>query len=345
MNIPERMKHFNVPSVSYTRFYGLNVFVNEQFGVLEKGADRAADDNAIFHACSISKMITALCVLKLAQDGHLDLYKDVNEYLTEWKIADNEFVAEKKVTLANLLAHQAGFCDYDGSFSPYKKGDAVPKTIDILRGVTPYNPEEVRAKYVPETDCEYSDAGYCVISQVLQDVFGEDVPKIAKRLIFEPLGLQRTFFWEIGKEPPEGINLEDCAAGHDNDGEVVDEIRAQYPNIEGAGLWATPHEMAKIAVDLLKSYHGNGGIVLNQEMAKLMLTPYGCVNDIGLGVFLDKDKNGEPYFFSQGWGIGMQCKLRVYYDKQQGVVVMTNSEPGMEQDVALVGEIIESVFE
>ncbi len=39
----------------------------------------------------------------------------------------------------------------------------------------------------------------------------------------------------------------------------------------------------------------------------------------------------------------MQCKLRVYYREQRGVTVMTNSEPGMEQDKALVGEIINEV--
>jgi hypothetical protein len=39
----------------------------------------------------------------------------------------------------------------------------------------------------------------------------------------------------------------------------------------------------------------------------------------------------------------MQCKLRAYYKAQSGVVVMTNSEPGMEQDEALIGEIIEDV--
>ena len=57
------------------------------------------------------------------------------------------------------------------------------------------------------------------------------------------------------------------------------------------------------------------------------------------------DDHGQPYFFSQGWGVGMQCKIRVYYEEMRGVTVMTNSEPGMEQDKALVGEIIKEVCE
>ena len=343
MNIPERMKHFNIPGVSITYFYSAEIAWSKHFGALEAGMDKAVNENSIFHACSISKMMTALCVLKLAQDGALDLHKDVNEYLTSWKVPDSKFTDEKRVTLANLLAHQAGFYDCEGSFGPYKHGDDIPKAIDILKGITRYNPKEVKANYVPETDCEYSDAGYCVVSQVLEDVFGKKIPQIAKELVFDPLGLKSTFFWEIGKDVPDGIVLADCAVGHGNSGEIVDEVRAQYPNIEGAALWTTTNELARIVIDITKSYNDAGGLILSRETAELMLTPYGRSDDTGLGVFLDKDKNGEPFFFSQGWGIGMQCKLRAYYKKQSGVVVMTNSEPGVEQDAALVGEIIEHV--
>ena len=345
MNIPERMNHFNIPGVSITYFENDVISLSKHFGTLEAGTGRAVDENSIFHACSISKMITALCVLKLAQDGDLDLHKDVNDYLTSWKIPGSNLTAEKKVTLANLLAHQGGFYDCEGSFSPYRHGDDIPSTLDTLKGTTRYNPEEVHVKYTPEADCEYSDGGYCVISQVMKDAIGETVPRAAKRLVFDPLGLKRTFFWEIGKESPGKVNLSDCAAGHDSSGEIVDQIRAQYPNIEGAALWTTTDELARIVIDIIKSYNGAGGLILSQETARLMLTPYGCSNDTGLGVLLDKDEKGKPYFFSQGWGIGMQCKLRAYHENQNGVIVMTNSEPGIEQDAALVGEVINHICE
>ena len=344
MNITERMNHFNVPGVSVTYFENGRLEWNKHFGTLEKGASKFVDENSIFHACSISKMVTAMCVLKLTQDGVLDLYKDVNEYLTLWKLPDNEFTVSKKITLANLLSHQAGFYDCDGSFSPYKQGDIIPKPIDILNGTNSYHSEVVEAKYVPETDCEYSDAGYCVISQVLEDVLGETIGQIAKKIVFDPLGLGKTFFWEIGKVPCDSISMSDCAVGHDSRGEIVDGVRASYPNVEGAGLWTTTNELAQIVMDIVNAYHGLSGTILNQEMAKLMLSPYGCTDDVGLGVFLGQDESGKPFFISQGWGVGMQCKLRVYYENRNGVVVMTNSEPGMEQDIALVGEIINSSF-
>jgi len=347
MNITERMKHFNIPGVSVTYFANGTIGWSKYFGTLEKDTSKTVTDNSIFHACSISKMITAICVLRLAQYGELDLHKDVNEYLTSWKIPENNFTKTKKVTLANLLAHQAGLIDAEGSFGPHNNGDCVPTPADMLKGITTYNPEEVNIKYEPETNFEYSDAGYCIINQVLIDELGETIQQLAEWIIFKPLGLSRTFFWEPGKNDYDGILVGDCAIGHNKDGNIVKEIRAAYTNIAGAGLWTTSRELASIIIDLLKSYHSNNGKILSQEMAQLMLTPFGCDENVGLGVFLflDNENKAKSCFMSQGWGVGMQCKLRVYIEGQRGVIVMTNSDPGVEQNDSLIGEIIKYVCE
>jgi len=345
MNVLERMEHFSVQGVSTIYFSEGKIMGIKHFGVLEKNTNRLVDDKSIFHACSISKMVTAICVLRLAQDGVLDLHSDVNNYLASWKIKGNQFTSAKKVTLANILAHQAGFYDCKGSFNPYKKGDITSNNLDILKGTTHHHAEEASVKYAPETDFSYSDLGYCIISQVLEDVLGETIQQVAKRIVFEPLGLKSTFFWQLGDVllNKVDISLENCAVGHDRNGEIVDEIRAYYPNVEGAGLWTTTNELAQIVIDIVNGYHGNDGAILNQRMARFMLSPYGCSDDVGMGIFLGKNKDGEAFFISQGWGAGMQCKLQVDYKNQSGIIVMTNSEPGMEQNKSLVGEIIRFV--
>jgi len=342
MNIQNRMDFYHVPGLSVTYFDDGAICWHKCFGVLESRTGNIVSENSVFHACSISKMITALCVLRLVQDKQLSLYSDVNEYLTAWKIPDNELLKGNKVTLANLLSHQAGFYDIEGSFEPHRNGDPIPKPIDILQGTTIYHRDELQVKYAPETDFAYSDAGYCIIAQIVHDVLGESISRLAKLYIFEPLGLKRTFFWEIGEELQllTNINIADCASGHDSDGKIVEDKRACYPNIEGAALWTTPAELSAIAMDLLASYKNVGGTILNTEMAKLMMMPYGNSDFACFGMFYNSN---EDYYFSQGWGVGMQCKMRLYPSAQKGVVVMTNSEPGMEQDKALVGEVINYV--
>ena len=328
MNIRNRMAHFHVPGVSVTYFDDGEIRWSKCYGVLEAGSSHEVTPNSIFHACSMSKMVTALCILRLAQENKLSLYADVNDHLTTWRVPDGGLLAERKVTLANLLAHQAGICDIEGSFGPHEKGDVIPKHADLLRGMS-------TMAYAPETNFDYSDAGYCVIAQVVEDMLGETIPQLAERYIFEPLGLKRTFFWALGGE---ARDIFECAVGHDHNGEVVEGKRVCYPNIEGAALWTTPTEFSAIALDLLASCNGTDGTVLNAEMARLMMTPYGSSDFACLGMFYDRARD---CYFSQGWGVGMQCKMRMYPRMQRGIVVMTNSEPGMEQDRALIGEIME----
>ncbi|MDR0949591.1 MAG: beta-lactamase family protein [Lachnospiraceae bacterium] len=340
MDIRKRMADYHIPGVSVTYFKDGKIKWNNGYGELKKDTSNSVNEHSIFHACSISKMVTALCTLKLVETGILDLWVEANKYLTTWKIPDNEFTEKKSITLAHLLSHQAGFYDIDGSFEPYQDGDPIPTNMDILKGVTKYNREEVQAKYVPESNHSYSDAGFCVIEQVLKDTTGKNIVQLAEEYVFAPLQLKRTFFWEIGKGLSTKYDIVDCAVGHDCNGEIVNGQRAHYPNVGGAALWSTSKELSVLALDIVKSYHDGTGIILSQDMAQRMLTPCLGKNYVGLGVFLGEDQ-GQPYFMSQGWGVGMQCKLKVYYKEQRGITVMTNSDPGMEQDRSLIGEIIQ----
>ena len=337
------MNHFHVPGLSVTRAEEGALAWTRDFGTLEAGADRPVTGGSIFHACSISKMITALTVLRLAQDGVLDLHANINSLLTSWQMPENEFTAKRPVTLANLLAHQAGLRDAEGTFGPVADGEPGPSTLDLLTGATAYNPVPPSPQYVPETDWEYSDAGYCVVAQVVQDVTGVSVIDVARRLVLAPLGLSNTFFWAAGDAVPDGIDMAVVAVGHGNHGEIIDQPRAAYPNPEGAGLWSSTPDLARVALDVIASYRDGSGVVLSKEMARFMFTGFGCAPDQGMAVFLDSDADGRPFFFSQGWGVGAQCKLRGYYTNGSVVVVMTNSEPGMEQDESVVGEVIAAV--
>jgi hypothetical protein len=67
-----------------------------------------------------------------------------------------------------------------------------------------------------------------------------------------------------------------------------------------------------------------------------MFTPFKGCEFAGLGVFLD-----GSIFVSQGWGVGMQCKLRCDLASGSGQVVMMNSDPGMDQTKSLISKILE----
>lgn len=338
MNILETMKEENTPGLSIAYFESGELKWTKCFGVLENGTIKKVSSNSIFHACSMTKMLTAICVLKLHQDNLINIFTDINQYLNSWKFPYNKLIMNKEVTIADLLAHQGGVIDPYGSFKPVIDGN-IPKNIEILRGQTIYNNQEVHANYVPQTKFEYSDAGYAVLEMLVEDVSGKSYSEFIEETIFTPLELKNTFLWINDNKQ---INL--CAVGHDSVGKIVQGKRAIYPNIGGASLWTTPTNFSIIILDLLKSLSNNSGIMLKQETVKLMFIPYGCVDFAGLGVFLGV-YNEKPYFFSQGWGVGMQCKAFTFINEQTGAVVMMNSEPGKEQSQSIVGMVLRDILD
>lgn len=116
-NISERMEYYNVSGLSVAFIEDGEVHLTKEFGVMKAGTNRNVDSHSIFNACSISKFLTAILVLKLTDQGILHLDEDINNRLISWKVSKNEYTQNKKVTLRTLLSHQSGTIDPEGSFS------------------------------------------------------------------------------------------------------------------------------------------------------------------------------------------------------------------------------------
>jgi CubicO group peptidase (beta-lactamase class C family) len=78
------------------------------FGVSDPEKGKQVDEQTLFQAASISKPVAAAGVLKLVQEGKLDLDRDVNDYLSSWRVPESKFTKEQKVTLRGLMTHSAG---------------------------------------------------------------------------------------------------------------------------------------------------------------------------------------------------------------------------------------------
>lgn len=326
MDTQNEMQRKHIPGLSVCSFSqeGLKL---QNFGVLQAGTNREVQDDTLFHACSISKFIAALCVLKLVSEQVLDLNEDINRYLTGWKLKAVHSVGSRQVTLKMLLSHRGGIVDPPDSFGTYRADEKPVSNRHLLEGKTRFQSGPVTVSLLPESGFSYSDAGFCVIEQAVRDVTGKTIPQHAQKYVFEPLNLRSAFFWQKGEE--KSCSLERCAAGHNSDGTVIAGTWPCYPNPEGAGLWITASELAAIASDFTRCYNGKGA-VLPQAQAKAMV-------EMGLGIF---PVENSTRFTSQGWGEGMQCQLMADYKHGRGIVVMMNQEPGVEQSRSIIGSII-----
>jgi CubicO group peptidase (beta-lactamase class C family) len=270
----------------------------------------AAGEDTLFQAASVSKPVTALAVLHLVEEGKLDLDENINEKLVGWKVPENEFTAEKKVTLRLILSHSAGLTVH--GFPGYAKGSRVPDLVQVLDGEEPANTVPVRVDLVPGSKWRYSGGGFCVIQQLLVDVTGKSFPEFMQAAVLDPLGMQDSTY----RQPlPEGLG-DRAATGLLITGLPLEGKWHTYPEMAAAGLWTTPKDLALFVVELLKP-----GRVLSKKMKEQMLNE--VTGGFGLGIAV-----AEQRFQHGGNNAGFSCFLVGFPQTGQGAVVMTNWNNG-----------------
>lgn len=329
-----------IPGISIMKMSGGNAAEYHGYGVLEKGRGHPVTQESMFAACSISKMITAIGILKLVQEQRVHLDKNVNRFLTQWQLKENRILHSENVNIRNILAHQAGFLDDEYGFTPYEERTVYPDIVAILEGKTKYNTKEVKVEFVPESRFDYSDSGYCIIQKIIEERTGIEFSKAMQYLVFEPLGLKNTFF-ATKHDLTKIKNNNLFATGYDEHGNVIQGKKVVFPHLAASGLWSTPKELMMIVVDLMSSWNNDTGKLLRRNMVKDMMKPINdTVPEVGMGVFLPRDSK-KFCFVSKGWDIGYQCMLKAYPQEKSAIVVMTNCDPGVDQNESLIGKIIQ----
>jgi CubicO group peptidase (beta-lactamase class C family) len=342
----DQMQSYRIPGVSIAVINEGKLEWTGGYGVLEVGNNKPVTTDTLFQACSISKPITAVAAMYLVQQGKLDLDEDINQKLLSWKIPENEFAKDKKVTLRRLLSHTAGTTV--SGFRGYSSAEQVPTLRQILDGAEPANSVPIRVDTIPGTQWRYSGGGSTVVQQLLIDLTGKSFPEIMNDLVLEKLEMKQSTY-----QQPLPINLrERAAAGHDENGEKIDGDWFTYPEMAAAGLWTTPADVARLTMELQKSRFGKSNRVLSIEMTNEMLsgqlpgfTPELVspsfrrdIRNQGLGFQLEGE-GSSARFSHLGSNVGYRCYTVAYSNIGQGAVVMTNSDNGF----ALIQEIIRSI--
>ena len=326
-NILSRMEHFKVPGVSIAVINDYKIEWAKGYGIKEVETGTPVDAETLFQAASISKPVAASAALHYVEKGLLDLDEDVNVKLVSWKVPENDFTAEKKVTLRGLLSHSAGLTVH--GFPGYAEGREIPTLIQILNGEKPANTQPIRVDIHPGR-YRYSGGGYTIMQLLLIDVFKKPFPEQLKELVLDPVGMNRSTY-----EQPLPERLQDNAAvGHRRNGKPIKGKWHTYPEMAAAGLWTTPTDLSKFAIELMQSRAGRSKELLSQAMTNEMLTGVAG-GSYGLGLSLLG--SGEEFSFAHGGSNeGFRCYLVAYPEKGQGAVIMTNSDAG--------GQVIEEIL-
>ena len=247
---------------------------------------------SMFQAGSISKPVAALAALHLVEQGKLSLDSDVNQTLKSWKVPASVVAPAAVVTLRELLTHTAGLTVH--GFPGYAANEPVPTLVQILNGEKPANTDPILVEATPGSRWKYSGGGYTVLQQLMVDVSQQPFPDLMRELVLTPLGMTRSTY-----DQPLPASLHSSAATpYRSDGTPVEGGSHTYPEMAAAGLWSTPTDLARFAIEIQRSLQGNANHVISTQMTTQMLTR--GKGDWGLGIAI----GGHPEnpVFCPRWG-------------------------------------------
>ena len=328
--IQERMQHYKIPGVSIAVINNFKIEWSKSYGLRDVETKEPVTLETLFQAGSISKPVAAMVALEKVEKGKLALDENINNKLTSWKLPDTVFTSKKKVTLANLLSHTGGLTVH--GFPGYAVGETVPTLPQILDGAPPANTGAVRVDMEPGVKFRYAGGGTTIMQLAIMDIEKKPFPQIAKETVLEPLQMTNSTY----NQPLPADWLQRAAAGYRRDGSEVEGKRHTYPEMAAAGLWTTPIDLAKFAIEMQLSLQGQSNKVLSKAMTEKMLTPF--IEDfVALGFFIDK-KGKAIYFQHGGADEGFRAQLMAHKEKGYGAVVMVNSDNGQ-----IMNEILRSI--
>lgn len=250
---------------------------------------------------SVSKLITAVAVLKLVEDGQLALGDPVTRWFPELPAG---------VTVAHLLTHTSGLAEF-WKLDAYKQAPpARPADVVPLIAAAP-------ADFAPGTRFDYANSNFLVLGLIVERQSGRALADVLRDVVFQPAGMVDS-----------GLDCEAIATrGYElRDKELVPPTPFVVPAGDGsASVCASAPDLARFAQALA------AGRLLRPETVAAMLTPHkladGRTIPFGLGADLEPF-DGRPAFGHLGGGAGFDARLTHFRDEGLTVVVLSNTPGG-----------------
>ncbi len=290
-------------------------------GITNRNDPQAVTKDTVFYIGSATKPFTAAVVLKMAERGELDLEAPVRKYLPEFSVLDSE--ASEKAKVIDLFQHRTGWQgDYfeDPSSGEDALGKAV-RSFQFLPQRTPYG--EVWA---------YNNNNYIIAGRLIQVVSrARSYEQKVKDELFVPLGMTHTSFFM-----PE-LMADRFAVGHSGvyDGKSEPKVsfapfpRSVYP---AGAILSNIRDMLKWVQFQFDGKDKGGSQLLSPKLLDMSHSPLveGELSEhTGFAWFVE-DIGGVRTVFHAGRSAGATSKVLFAPDKKFGIVILTNSDRGIE---------------
>jgi CubicO group peptidase (beta-lactamase class C family) len=290
-------------------------------------AGRPVDRNTVFQVASLSKWISAFGIMKLVEEGKLDLDAPVSKYLTRWQLPPGKFNNEK-VTVRRLLSHTAGLADGLG-YSGFEAGTPVQsieqsltKASDADEGIS----GAVHVGIEPGSKFKYSGGGYTLLQLLVEEVSGQSFDSYMKASVFEPLKMKHsTYVWDERSTYllAEFYNSDSTESKH-----------YRYTALAATSLYTSLSDLELFFQAHLEGKNNEpiGRNVVKPETVKMMRKPHGQEMGIdiwGLGTILYAATDGHDFIIGHDGKSTppINTSVRLNPESGDGIIILETGNP------------------
>lgn len=270
-----------------------------------------------FQLASVSKMFTALAIMLLKNDGKLDYDIDIREYLPEFPY--------EGITCRMLMTHRAGLPRYMSIAHKHWKNKQVPLDNDEMMDLFIDYP--VDPYFKPNTGFHYCNSNYAVMANVVEAVSGEHFEDFMKERVFDPLGMENSFVFNMRGDTAVERYPEEGVPGYYQRGWRWRQMENEYLNgvMGDKGVYTSVEDMFKFNLSWDRSTLAPDSI-LREAFMPGSKKYWKRKNNYGYGWRLKDDMDSTAFHF--GWWKG----FRTFYIRdmkyQKALIVLTNTDKG-----------------
>jgi CubicO group peptidase (beta-lactamase class C family) len=317
--IPQLLEKYSIPGVSMALVRNGQLVWSNAYGYADLEQRRIMRPDAVCRVESISKSVTAWGVMRLVEQGRLELDAPIQNYLHSWKLPQTAF-DQDKITIRRLLSGNAGLpLGAIGKAVEYPPQGPMPTLRDYLN-------QEVRLLREPGSGFMYSNVGFNLLELLIEEASGRDFATYMAEEVLRPLGMTRaSFAWDSSFSAAVPI-------GYEIDGTAVPLY--VYPVKASGGLLAMAEDIGRfICAEMTGSCRSDHG-VLNLESIRQIHEPqvgipglFGFVAEsYGFGHFIETLSDGRTAVWHGGQGHGWMTHFHAIPESGDGIVILTNSQ-------------------
>jgi CubicO group peptidase (beta-lactamase class C family) len=315
--IPVLMESYNIAGVAIALIEDGETAWVKAYGYADLEEGRKMTGDTYCRVQSISKSVTAWGVMKLVEQGRVDLDSPYRQYVTDWTFPGSPYAVEE-ITVKQLLSLSAGM-PLGSVTQRYSPSEQVPSIRDVLS-------EEAVAFQEPGASFYYSNVSINLLELLIEEVSGRDFADYMQEEVLTPLGMDHSSFtWSKDFEPP-------VPNGYDLNNNPVPVY--VYAGKASGGLFASAEDIARfVSAGMTGSYQKSHG-VLKPETIEMLYLPrvemtgfYALAFDYyGLGHLIEILPDGATAVSHGGQGAGIMTHFHSVPEDGKGIVILTNSQ-------------------